>query len=1374
MKRKITYLFTMLFLLTFIIPSQAQERQKKYELRSMYQGQKSSSGVLRSLNEQTDIPDVFADREIFGNVVWLREWSNLWEGEIPYGFYSATIGDELYFEKEYSDLGFNFYCGTYAKGKYYGIRPAVIMGILNGIFLYEVDTETWTITKQIIEPDGSFGLLSEAMAYDETSDKIYALQYTNELDGLYWSTFDKETLTYEFINYWSGNFNVLAMAGTPDGSMYCIGADGNFYSMDKTDGQPTLVGATGVSPQLYIQSATYDGKSGTILWSAIVDGGNGLYSINIETGEAAFITGYSQDAQLAGIYILENGAPDAAPAAIADLVVSYTQNGGLDGTIGFTVPSTTYGGSTLSGKVNVTVFVDGMVVSESLVDPSTRFDISHTFTNDNHCIAVAVTNSAGMSPYNTLRTYSGYDFPKAVTDVTYEIDDNGFSQLTWSQPTGGVNDGYLDYDELHYNVYRYPGNVLVGNKLAACSFSEQMPTEMQNYYYKIAAYNGDNKPGVEYITDAINHGEAFVVPYVQTFQNDPIEELFTIIDGNEDGRTWTHASWNYEMNFNTTGVECDDWLITPRIRFEANKKYRLTFAVRGFAVNYVESLRVSLGTDAEDLSTFNETLIDMPEMAIYDFTDIPAEFIISADGDYLIGFYAYSGDESSTIRLTNIRVELIGDIQAPEGVSDLQIVADANDELKATVSFTTPITNLNDDALTSLSKVHVYRGYGDTPVHTFDNPAIGAGLNWTDENVEKVGVTAYRIVGENEFGLGKFMADSTFVGVYAAPYLETFDTPGTKDLYTYISNFDGTVDEEAADWSYNNGAIQDSYWGGLPADNWMFTPAIKLESESVYRLKFDYTGNGALGGYFRIETSFGTLATPEGRTIIEGWDEPGVYSMTPVEHEFITDQAGKYHIGWNLLLSGDIFLYMTFNIDNISIERFTSANAPGAITDLQIVPDPQGKLAADISFKAPLVSYKNGPLSSITRIDIYRNNSGIPVKTFNDVQPGQELDWTDTDARHGNNDYLFIAFNEHGNGRYVEESLFVGYDIPEDIAELTITTSPDNAKATLEWSTPEKGANGGLLNMDALYYKVVEYDAVSQTFTTIDEKVKENTYIIDKSELTIQDYFYYGVVPVSDIGEGNAKLTDVLLGPAYELPFAESFSAEGYPITHPWSAGIDGDNPYAAGWVAAIDSETILSQDGDSGFIGFVNYDYSGVGQGGTMRSPKIATKGMKDINLSFWLYQGPVIADTKDPYIRIDVKVDNDLPEAISEQLFLDEGEGWTEYTINLDNYKTADYIQVYFYAYSAFFYQALYIDNISVEGTQDVKINDIASAIRVYSAKQSLIIEGAEGRKVDIYDINGKAISSFIAKNREQRTLNQGFYAVKVGTEAFKVIIR
>jgi hypothetical protein len=1337
---------------------------------------RTTNTVKQNKVKTVDNLSKFEGRKLYGNMVYKDAWADWTITDVPYGFYSFTIdgSESPTFTPLFTNLKYDYLAGTYGQGKFYGIRPSGVFGVLTTVFYDILTTNPWALEREETvgtdESYATYDMLASTMAYDVTSNQIYALEYNEDLTGLYWTIFNKESFSFDVITKWKGNFDALAMIAVPDGNIYCIGTDGDFYSINKETGIPSLIGSTGVVPKLYSQSAVYDGKTGTILWYAVTENGSELYSVDIATGEASYVRSFPDGNQIVGIYMTDNEAVDAAPAAISDLNISYTETGGLGATVSFSIPTQTYAGQSLSGNVNLKIWIDGEMIKDESAAPGTSYSIPYNFSNDNHYITITTVNAAGISPYTNKYFYAGYDIPKAVQNLSLTIED-GNSNVVWEAPAGGVNNGYINSDSLYYNVYRYPGNELVASRLKTTTFSETLPNIMQNYFYTVIPYNGIDKEGVADSSNVINYGNSFTVPYEEAFATASSLENFTILDNNNDGQKWAYTSWNQEVKINTassSGADfSDDWFITPRIRFEAGKKYKLTFNVRGYLSPYVENLKVCIGTDVNDYSSFSTTLIDLPNMAAYDFTNKSVEFTVPADNDYAIGFYAYSQkSKSSLIRLKKITVDLIGDAQAPDSVSNLSVVRGENDAMSATISFKTPVVNLNNEVLTSLTKVNIYRGSSTEPVHTFENPAVGTDLSWTDETVDAVGVTTYRVVAENENGVGKYTSASDFIGVYTAPYLETFDTKDARALYTSEITLAG-----ANDWTYDatNKAINYYNFCMATGDFRLYTPAIKLDADGVYQLSFKYINSGY--GKATYYTTKGTSTDAAAQTEIAQISTANVYKFTSNSQEFISDEAGKYYIGFNIKANA-VYDYINFTVDSISVKKIKSSRTPNAVDDLTITPDKTGELSSVFTFKAPAYDYAGRELTSISKIDIFRGGSSIPLKSFSNPTPGEALTWTDSDALQGKNAYLILASNEYGYGKSINDTVFVGKDIPETVTNLIIKADATNQKPTLTWTAPTKGANGGILDTESLSYSIVEYNATTTEFTIHASGIKDCTYTINLDAKETQDVFYYGVVPVTNEGQGDVNLSYITLGPLFQLPFKESF-ADASSATEPWINAADQSYAY---WTPTATIVTgIDPQDEDGGMVVYYNSAYSSFVKG-SLTSPKIALSG-NSVKLSFWLYQGLTATYTNIPFITVSVSTnDGDFVTVLDTIYTNEETKGWIEHTIDLNDLNGSSFLQFRFNAGSAGSSDLIYIDNISLKSNDATGVNsDSYKTAYVIGSTKGIIIKGADKRVVDVYNVSGQAIASFTAVNNNQfKALSQGVYVVKIGNEIFKAIVK
>lgn len=69
--------------------------------------------------------------------------------------------------------------------------------------------------------------------------------------------------------------------------------------------------------------------------------------------------------------------------------------------------------------------------------------------------------------------------------------------------------------------------------------------------------------------------------------------------------------------------------------------------------------------------------------------------------------------------------------------------------------------------------------------------------------------------------------------------------------------------------------------------------------------------------------------------------------------------------------------------------------APAAVQNLNVLADAKGALKATVAWTNPSKTYGGEDLANISKVEIYRNHSKKPVKTFTDVKPGQAMTWVD-------------------------------------------------------------------------------------------------------------------------------------------------------------------------------------------------------------------------------------------------------------------------------------------------------------------------------------------------------------------------------------------
>ena len=1316
---------------------------------------------------------LYEGRTFHANLVNSDAWDGVSIGSVPYGVYSYTLGDEASFQAVSTDLGYNFMASAFARNELVGVYPMSIMGILNGVRYLGLGAPDFKTSWEMLYENASYGYIPTVMAYDPTNDTIYAAMYNDALDGINWAVFDRVNRRFNTLVAWPNDFQPITMAATPDGRLFCIDLEGFYYTLNKATGEAEMVGETGVTPTNYVQAMGYDGRTATFLWCAMTAEGPALYAVDVETGAASRIVTLTQNEQVSSLFFLESEAPDKAPAAITDLDIAYSANGALDGNVTFTVPTTAYDGTALSGNVDMTVYLDGAVLKQESVAGGSQHTLPVELTNDNHYIYVLLENEAGFSPLNYLYEYAGYDEPLPVTDLTLEISEEGESQLTWTAPAGGVNGGYIDFDNLTYTVVRMPEGVTVQEGLKGTSFTETCPVDMARYSYQVIPYNGADKPGEAATSNQVLYGDAFSVPYHDDFVTDETLTFYSYYNQNEDTTQWEQkniSAWNsgqQTLDLKNANV----WFITPAIAMEAGKAYCATYTMRNMSAP--DSVEVYVGTNVDDISSFRlVNTIDSMKTIDYTYYDpFESDFVIDKTSDYHVGIVA----RKSWIFIREIDIVEIGNQDAPKAVEGLTITPDEAGAMTAVLNFTLPTQTLAGGALTGTLTANIYRDGGTTPVGTLDNLNAGAQASWTDAAVEgEVGVHSYTVRVSNAAGEGKWTTAEAFIGVYTPTYTNTFDEKTSGDFFTTENPDNQTGNECRWKWNSYSQYLELSYYVQNPVENiWLYMPAIQLEQDEVYELSFIWNHSlygGGCPGYVTI----GMQPEAEAQTDTLAYLPNTDYGANmPVICDIVTDATGKHYP--SVYIKGDTQnAFIMPNIDSLVIKHVTSAFAPYKVENLSVEHNMEGKLEATLSFTAPTTDFAGRDLTENFKVDIFRGaNSTIPVNTFEDVQPGQALTWTDQLSEQGLVDYLVVATNEAGRGKEALDTTYVGIDLPQAVTDFVVKGNADNTGVEMSWTAPETGINGGVLD-ESLEYVIIEY---FPTATTAEEMMailgttKETSFEKADIETSEQVMHYYGVITQTSTGVGGAIIDYTVLGSLYELPFRESF-ANGALSTSGWVGG--GDNTQAAIWNMSQDIELFTSQDEDNGFAVFYNGVWSETYYTGWLISSKFRP-APADNQLTFYVYRGLETTAKRNPGVIVSMSVNDGDYVDVCDSIFVNEGNaGWQPFTIDLDIPEEANYISLQFKGFSSLSSEYVPIDNVEVTGTYTgVKDLDTVTGM-VYGQQGAMLFTGLQGNTVEVYNVSGVCIDRFMATDHDLRTYEPGVYVVAYNGTACKVMVR
>lgn len=626
-------------------------------------------------------------------------------------------------------------------------------------------------------------------AKDPVSGTVYCCSYgyndqTRELCYIL-STWNLEGMAKDSIALLSKPMQVMACAS--DGKLYGISAstatEGNnggvLYEIDKTTGALREIGDTQVSPK-YTQSAVINPADDTFYWFANEeDEAANLYTVDLTTGTATLIGALPYGDQVVGAYIPDPEAADGAPSTPGNLSVSF-EHGALSGTVSFDIPGETYSGAPLTGPISYKISGNGSVLATGEAEAGTRVDCPVTVpASALYKLEVVLTNSVGDSPVSDVTLYIGKDAPLAVNNLTV-VRTGDVNTVTWNTPVGTKNGGYMDKADLRYKIVRMPDNVQVAENHADTIFSETFTTEeLALYSYVVTPYN-DGIEGESATSNSVSVGEALTPPYEQDFTDKNALGLFTVVDVNGDGKTWSYSSGTVRYSYHMKN-QADDWLITPPLKLQQGYEYEFSFDTYVLSSRSEEKMEVKMGT-AATVEAMN--MVVMEERTYTNTRTSPKTETFSikpeADGVYYIGFHAVSDANKGNLTLDNIRLGAPVSANVPGAVENLTLTPGAQGALSVTIDFTAPTRNLEGGELTELTAIDVRRG--ETLVKTFENPETGAALQLVDNDVAE-GENVYQVVARNSFGEGAALLDTVWVGI---------DEPLAPQSVTFVDHGDGT------------------------------------------------------------------------------------------------------------------------------------------------------------------------------------------------------------------------------------------------------------------------------------------------------------------------------------------------------------------------------------------------------------------------------------------------------------------------------------------------------------------------------------------------------------------------------------------------------
>lgn len=531
---------------------------------------------------------------------------------------------------------------------------------------------------------------------------------------------------------------------------------------------------------------------------------------------------------------------------------------------------------------------------------------------------------------------------------------------------------------------------------------------------------------------------------------------------------------------------------------------------------------------------------------------------------------------------------------------------------------------------------------------------------------------SYTVTAVSSSGEGEPASTSKAVlgGEWSVPFTETFDTSDAFDLWTVVNSNGGST------WEYSASAKTAQYkyddTDRLPGDDWLVSPAVRLEAGSNYILSYDFRGLYS-GMKESFEILLGGSVRPADMTIPLSTHTDVGTGMKHNSLVFTVPKDGLYHIGVHA--TSPAYQYI-LEIDNVAV-TLLQGGAPGTVTDFNVVPADLGALSAHVSFTLPRLDADGNELGDGLSVKVTRTGASDPVHVSASLAAGASVSFDDTVDASGIYTYTAVVSNLAGEGAESASTAYIGVDVPDAVENLAITEDPDG-KPLVSWTAPAKGRNGGWFDASTLTYDVYRYFG---DLALVAEKTTAMSAC--DTELPLdgpQQFVSYVVVPFAGEASGRAEESPYMLaGAPYAAPLYEGFPKADMSC-YPWVSVTE--RPLKSGWTLdpAGATPSCSDYDGNGGLATFHSAGESEKGVGSLFESPKINVNALTEPELRFALYlsDAPAGAETMQPLISVEGEPYAPLGSPIART---GSGSGWKLYSFSIPaEAQSAKWIRIAF----------------------------------------------------------------------------------------------
>lgn len=299
---------------------------------------------------------------------------------------------------------------------------------------------------------------------------------------------------------------------------------------------------------------------------------------------------------------------------------------------------------------------------------------------------------------------------------------------------------------------------------AELKYSDALAHATGRFKYEVRAYSATEAgPAADY-TLRMEEG-----PFIDNFTEYGSLSCFTRVDINNDHTQWDFyplSSTNSTLRiYNNKQHSNDDWLISYPVWLKGGYYYDIRFKLGG-SNNAPQEISAYYGfaptPEGMTMELLQKSAFTASKTSQY---ILNGSLMVQEDGFYYFGFHATSPMYDGSMCWMTFDDFEIGQglsFAAPGKAQSLTITPDFEGANEGIVSIKAPVLSINNDTITDLTKIDLYRD--NALIKTFTEVEPGGNYIFKDVDM-KTGVRTYKVICHNSAGEGLPLETQQYMGI---------------------------------------------------------------------------------------------------------------------------------------------------------------------------------------------------------------------------------------------------------------------------------------------------------------------------------------------------------------------------------------------------------------------------------------------------------------------------------------------------------------------------------------------------------------------------------------------------------------------------------